>query len=221
MKRVEIELEVLTPMFSYGDRKVVEFRITELKSLMRSIFREIYYFENLDDMRNKEGYLFGTTSNIDKSFKKESSIKSPVSFVIKDNIKRENIYEECILPHKKDKINPIKCIKGSTKVWLNMICKKNIDVEIYIKLLLQVSIMGAIGRRSRKGFGSFKINEIKIDGKNEYQDTLKKNPIDILKDTYKNGEYSMRKIEISELEVKFQEVNNELNYPYIKKLILQ
>lgn len=221
MKVAEIELEVLTPMFSYGDELLppkkeqrkrysrAEFRITELKSLMRNTFRELYDFEDLNDMKEKENILFG-------SMKK----KSPIVFKGKCIKAAEDEISE-MLPHKIDEKYKSKrsCLKSGKKVNFLMI-SNNQNLEIYIKLLIQASIIGSLGMRSRKGFGSFKINSIKVDGivENKYIPLMETKPINILKNDSEFEKYKIRKIEVeTSNEIKFNSVKcRNLNYPYIK-----
>lgn len=210
MEKVEIELEVLTPMFSYGNKEV-EFRLTELKSLMRSTFRELYYFEKSEDIYNEEKKRFGSTDG-----------KSPVSFVIKKGISLDNIDEKNPLPHKNFK--PIECIKNSTKIYFYMICKDSFRLNFYADLLVKSSIIGSMGRYSRKGFGSFKINKIQIDGDYKYDDLLNGSPICILeKLPCNNDSVNLRQIKNNDvgekmLNIDFYTLQGKLDYPFIKKL---
>lgn len=215
MEKAEIELEVLTPMFSYGNEEV-EFRLTELKSLMRSTFRELYYFKDLKNMKDTEKWCFGSTDE------KSPVRRSPVSFVIKKNINPDkDIDIKSPLPHKNFK--PIKCIKNSTKICFYMICKDDFRLDFYVNLLIQSSIIGSMGRYSRKGFGSFKINKIQIDGDYKYDDLLSKSPICILKELSHNNPEKLRRIEHEDVgektvSIEFCEYKDKLDYPYIKKL---
>lgn len=230
MKYVELELEVITPMFSFGDNKELsEFRITELKSLMRNTFRQIYCFNKPEDMKKKEEILFGSTKN-----------KSPISFKLNSPIvgngkrdmlpHRETKDEREMLPYRKTKNKESKtnCISESTIIKnLYMIVNNNSNIELYINLLIQSSILGGIGKRSRKGFGAFKINSISgIDEKYNY--LFKKSPVDVLKeceiylkdnDLYKvrKNRYRNNKIEKLIFDDSIYK-KNKLNFPYIKNI---
>lgn len=144
-------------MFSHGVNNKVEFRITELKALMRTTFREFHKFFNIkqEDIKKEEAKLFGSLKE-----------KSPISFRMKKIEENKfNKSKESVVPHK----NGCKedCIEIGTKIYfyINIKVKPDEDKEIvtqqYIKILLLSAILGGIGKRARKGFGAFKINSIR------------------------------------------------------------
>ncbi|WP_032123135.1 type III-B CRISPR module RAMP protein Cmr1 [Clostridium amazonitimonense] len=220
MKIAEITLEVITPMLSFGDNtKKSEFRITELKSLMRNTFREIYSFNDRKDMKEKEDALFGS---IEK--------KSPMSIKIK-SIELRGKETVFMLPHKTvrpgKKIGEEKaetsCLGSSSEIVLYMITSNDSNIELYINLLIQASIIGSMGKRSRKGFGSFKITDIVGVKNNKYKDILNKSPIEVLKEC-DNDSHKIREIQYESNGIEKLSFNdpilkkNELDFPYIKKL---
>lgn len=211
MQIAEIELEILTPMFCYGNTKKAEFRVTELKALMRSTFRELYYFENLNDMKEKESKLFGDIEH-----------KSPIAFKVKAAKKVEK-YEYEMLPHKPNKNEKMKreALKVGGKISLVMMCN-NENLDAYINLLMKASVVGSLGMRARKGFGSFKISNIKmdIDNENKYMSILNETPINILKNFDSESKYKLRKMvnkSNDEMNYEFTE-RNSIEYPYIKNI---
>ncbi|MBU3127894.1 type III-B CRISPR module RAMP protein Cmr1 [Clostridium tagluense] len=222
MKIVEITLEILTPMFSFGDDSkkdsVAEFRITELKSLMRSTFRELFYFEKSEDMKEKEGRLFGNTER-----------KSPVAFKLK-YIKTNKYEKHEMLPHRSEERRRAltSCLDSSRKIKFYMIISNVSNLELYIALLIEGSIVGALGKRSRKGFGSFRVNEIKVDGNKEYDNLLKGNPIEIfgnIQELLQNKEYKLRNNNLNEIkennniiEFNLRFDDNNIDYPYVKNI---
>lgn len=166
MKKVEVELEVITPMFSYGaDTRCAEFRVTELKALMRTTFREVYKFDSVEDMKKKEGELFGDLEH-----------KSPIRFKCKRYIGKE---EEIFLPHKSS--NKLSCFSYKMNIKFSILLEEKKDIDIYIGLLIMASILGGLGKRSRKGFGSFIITNLKGDlDEKFYNKLLTKNPEELL-----------------------------------------
>ena len=79
MRKVKIKLKTISPLTSFGAYKNQrEFRVTEIKALLRSTFRELYYFKDIEDMKRKENFLFGSTEN-----------KSPVSIILIPQKKEE------------------------------------------------------------------------------------------------------------------------------------
>lgn len=223
MKKVKITLEVLTNMLSFGDDKnSAEFRITELKSLMRNTFRELYYFKDKSEMKESEDELFGNMKE-----------KSPIRFKLID-VEQKGKKEVFMLPHKKvtdpkkeDKVKAqTKCLGENTKIELYMITHSKSSIELYVILLVQASILGALGKRSRKGFGSFRVINIEELKDNKYKEMLEKEPNEILTECDENlgkifeGKYRIRKnifkdeIIISDDKKKM----NNLDFPYITKI---
>ncbi|MBU5425319.1 hypothetical protein KQI41_02740 [Tissierella pigra] len=143
MRKVEIKLKLITQLISFGaDQKKKEFRVTELKALLRNTFRELYYFKDLEDIRNKEAYLFGNTEN-----------KAPVS-IVSDGNNVNNLKE------KEKEFNE------GTEFIIYFIERKKKDnnmdfLKFYINLLIQSSIIGGIGQYVYLGKGAFEILEIK------------------------------------------------------------
>lgn len=211
MNKVEIKFKIITPMFSFGNNKLeAEFRVTELKSLMRNTFRELYYFKDIKDMKEKEVKLFGNTEK-----------KSPLSF--KADIKDVHTGNRHMLPH--DKRALTKCLDSSSEIILHMIVNDVLILEFYINLLILSSIFGSLGKRSRKGFGSFKIINIKNTEKNKYKkynELLKKNPIEILNNFTKqtNNLCKMRNYSVEKqnnsINLEFNKHN--INFPYTNKV---
>lgn len=212
MKKLSVVLKVITPMLSFGnDMENSEFRITELKALMRSTFRELYYFKNIENMKEKEDKLFGSVN-----------IKSPISFKL-NKIDKKSFGEVNMLPHKQ--MSKVSCIKESSKIYIDIIIKNNEYIPIYSMLLIQASIIGALGKRSRKGFGSFIIESMLLNGEDEYKDLLIGKPEEILKNCNKFildkdlGEYilGINKDEVNN-EIVINNLSSNLDYPYVKKI---
>lgn len=218
MEVVEVKLKVLTPMFSFGDENSylskAEFRITELKALMRSTFRELYYFEDLKDMKIMEGKLFGDMGR-----------KSPIVFRV-TKIRAGDGEEEYLLPHRTNKqaeseIRKTSCLGKSKVITFSMLTNSGENLDFYIKLLISSSILGSIGKRSRKGFGSFKVEEIKINGKNKYEDLLNQDLIKYWEKLQEDKEFKTRIVTINpstkwKSSANFSECN--MKFPYLEKV---
>lgn len=241
MREAEIELEILTSMFSHGkdipmfsngkDISKAEFRITELKSLLRTTLRELYEFKNLEQMKEVESGLFGNQEH-----------RSPVSFRMKPIIDQTQSTAH-MLPHKEGRTEPksFNCLKAGKIVCFTLRAKQ---IDIYIDLLMQAAIVGSLGSRSRKGFGSFRIRKIKMkppEDKSElltgeyknYEEILNKAPEGFFeKSLIKNCR--LRKIEsvLEELprtentinkkylRLQFEDgkTDKKMDFPYVKKL---
>lgn len=157
MYSFKVNLEIITPLFSSGnDTRKAEFRVPELKYLLRRTFREFYKFKSLDELKELELLLFG---GITDSVKSERSRKSPVSIRLNEvvNINKEldkKNNKDILVPHKNFKGNSIKIGKIISVVFQSY--NKEL-IQIYSELLLLASYFGSLGKRSRKGMGSFRI----------------------------------------------------------------
>lgn len=139
MNIIKEKLEIITPMYSYSASEC-EFRITELKSLIRFVFRGIYQLDSIADMHIVEGMLFGDTNQ-----------KSPILLKVNHKtIRNKRFY---MLPHKTDKSAYQYAIIPEQKISIELISKY--DLDIYKNLLFLASIIGGLGKRSRRGFGAF------------------------------------------------------------------
>ncbi len=157
MEIAQIKLEVVTPMFSYGaDTKNPEFRIPELKSILRRAFREFYTFESEKDLMDSEHMLFG-------GVQEANSIKSSLVIRSADNIKEmtKNFEANCKFVKHKNFIK--KAITPSATIELIFQSRSKELLHNYIKLLMLSSIFYGLGGRSRKGLGSFRLVSIDCD----------------------------------------------------------
>ncbi|KLO23496.1 type III-B CRISPR module RAMP protein Cmr1 [Marinitoga sp. 1155] len=165
MEKIIFRCEIITPMFCYGahdkKREMPELRPPSIKGVIRFWWRAINGHMSINDLRKKEADIFGGSI--------ENIKKSKISITI---------YPKGI---KKSKVDPVPHKGKFKKYALNYgtkfdivfslkkrinIDEKIIDLEYVKKLFILVSILGGIGRRSRRGFGSFRINYInnkKID----------------------------------------------------------
>lgn len=216
MEEVKIKIKILTPMFSYGTSRKAEFRISELKSLMRSTFRELYDFnESSNDLMKKvEGELFGSLNH-----------KSPITFCMQKN--KGNSYELLIPHHESD--NKVSCISSETELNLCMFLNNDINSGVYIHLLILSSILGGLGKRVRKGCGAFTITKIEIVGNDkktkEYKELLSRSPYEIFKEIYKDMdlENGTVKTALTNRNENYYETifKGKGKYPYIQSLSIE
>lgn len=149
MEQRKLEVEVITPLFLGGsDPKKAELRVPSIKGALRFWWRAINPHLSLKDLSQQESELFGDAG--------EEYGKSKVKIKFDKILYYNGKDKENPVPHKKV---PFKfpCFmpggKFSLKIYGN---QKMIDL---FKLL---AIVGGIGKRSRRGFGSFSIS--RIDG---------------------------------------------------------
>lgn len=179
-RKTKIELEIITEMFSSGaEKQKFEFRIPELKSAMRFWWRALGSFEDIEAMKEKEGALFGDSK----------TNSSPLKI---------NFYES------RDHI-----LKGKEKekIKLNLCLRRNAekDIEWYENLIKIVSILGGLGKNSRKGSGCFCINNYEVNNTEKIFNLIDK----LFPEIYK-----------LESNVISRKQYLKLDYGYVKKIII-
>ncbi len=212
MDSVIYECENITPIIMNGANSSPELRAQSIKGWMRYWWRAITAYENIEELKNKEREVFG-------SLDKKAKFSIRISFE-KNNLKIET---QNIVPHReleeydgKNKfimVNAIKNIKFNVKFMFS-----NSEYKELICDLFEICcVLGAIGKRSRKGFGSIKI--IKKSSEEFYTpDSMEQIVNKLNKITEKCKEkklYNYIKDEIFLIE------KIKSNYPFIEKIILK
>lgn len=215
MKKSNLTLIVVTPMFSHGyqydikkangkNGKVseLEFRVSELKAGMRYWWRASHVFNNSEEMYKAESDLFGNTEQ-----------KSPLSFRLEQKIKFRD---------KKHPVNgcnfPIKGICQDQEIPLIMSCNDKESEGQYLELLKLTSILGALGQRARKGHGSFIIKELERKPIKTKEELIKEISRLLSKDKG-NSVFNMLEETGDRFELK-ETVGEVGKYPYIKKILI-
>jgi CRISPR-associated protein Cmr1 len=212
MFKKEVSLEVVTPMFSTRANKkakfkIAEFRITELKALLRSTFREFFEYSSIDDLKESEAILFGSTE-----------IKSPVSIMFQEKIEIKCVNEVLIYRNNTDfKQN---ALKSGNEINLIFQSRNKEILELYMFILQLASITGGLGKRSRKAMGSFKITGVEKDiNLEDLVQSNNNNPISFyinsknLKGVEKKYVFKLRKfIKIKDIEDKDDYIRYKIEY---------
>lgn len=147
MHKTNLELETVTPMFLRGaDNNKVELRSPPFKALFRYWWRTVQDCD-VNTLRREEGKLFGSTDS-----------KARLSLRISGKSKlKQTKYK--LLPHKPDHDRfgkKMDAFDKEEKFELCMITKDVADTE-YCKQVAKLGILlGGVGARSRRGFGSIR-----------------------------------------------------------------
>ena len=104
--------------------------------------------EDLDDLRKREGKLFGS----------ESQGRS--SIMLRLNQHKFDTIKVHLLPHKQVAKRP--AIKPGQEFEIEVTAYSS-QIEEYVAIMQLTLLLGGIGRRSRRGFGAIEI--LKVDGK--------------------------------------------------------
>jgi len=206
MKTITFECEVVTPMFLAGaDGKTPELRPPSIKGLMRFWWRAMNGHLSLENLKEKESDIFGGSG--------EGGGRSNIIIKILNNSMDTNEYRP--LPHSENKKFPLSAIKPNEKFKLkiglieNFLNNKNFDIEKLKNLFILISILGGLGRRVRRGFGSFRIFKINTN-LYDIQYSLK-NILSLINDI-SNNKY---KVEDDKIVLK---ENLTVRYPFLKKI---
>jgi len=155
IERKTYEIEVVTPMFLSGaNPKKAELRVPAIKGMLRFWWRALHpdlvNNGNFINLKEKESEIFGDAG--------DKYGKSKVKIFIKSGELEK--YNYSLLPHRSDAAGfKCECIKEGQNFNLTLCATEEIH-----NLFRFMSIVGAIGKRSRRGFGSFKIkNDVLLD----------------------------------------------------------
>lgn len=167
MRQVAFNCRTITPMFlADADNRTPELRPPSIKGAMRFWWRAVQRFASPDDLKKKEAELFGSSG--------ESFGRAP--FNIRAQGVKLNIGKDQPLPHHRndwcgedkgcrnnnrgvcDKQVPLPCYKkgGTFQVRFE---SRDDSASFAGKVFRLSSIVGGLGRRCRRGFGSYCIQE--------------------------------------------------------------
>lgn len=216
---------IITPMFLAGaDKNKPELRAPSLKGAMRFWWRAINSHLSLSALRQKEGEIFGSSE--------ESIGRSKFALSIR-TLGEPKIEPRQPLPHhtggttceylnrppkcekdgKCSKINKSMAIVPEQQFECNVKAQRDYSDEV-ANILKVTSILGGLGKRSRRGFGSFEITH--IDGqKNTFDYSLPAicallNKANEVKDSFI--------VNAGAIERKEPVHKDAVDYPYIKKI---
>lgn len=221
MKKTTFECETVTPMFLAGvDGQTPELRPPSIKGLMRFWWRAMNGHLSIKDLKRKESEIFGSSD--------EKIGRSKFSIRIDDAlINLDKPYKYKPLPHHTGDSNcpylsscgsknkPKKCNKGfklnavKPEIRFKLVLSspdKYLGIDNMIKVTM---ILGGLGRRARRGFGSFRI--LKVNGQSYNFEYNLKYILNLVNDI-SNGKYE---IENSRIVLK-ESLNAQ--YPFLKEI---
>ncbi len=161
MIKTQLHCELLSPMFSNGaDKNTPELRASELKGLIRFIFRLCQVGEDcktVEELRNKENKLFGDAE------KMASPIKLSMLMEKKAIDGNSQIVDQNLVMHKSIKVPAFKT-KTAIKIELRTKgCVLREQHEKYVLLTQFALLLGGMGKRMRRGRGSLVVKRIESD----------------------------------------------------------
>jgi CRISPR-associated protein Cmr1 len=166
MKTITFTCETITPMFLSGaDQNTPELRPPSIKGALRFWWRAMNGDKMLStgdtSLRNLENKLFGGVDS-------ESGGRSPFNIRIANyNIPDEQKEKKSMLPHKsgsfKQSIKEGFSFDVIISFFPEQLAKISVTEQQLKNLFIITCILGGLGKRSRRGFGSIDVK--KIDGK--------------------------------------------------------
>ena len=201
MEFLNFNLETITPVFINGYDQT-ELRPSSFKGSIRYWFRAAIAEESIQKLHNKEKNIFGSTDKV-------STFSIRIKNLNEINNNSKNITRLCPLPHKKEKSNfKLPAFKKDIAFDVLLTQKdKNLDLlrDIFILSLL----LGGIGQRSRRGFGSIQDTNVTFNNKGDF---------------LKKVSNILKKISSKECKIKNNELifatSKKYDYPVIKKVII-
>ncbi len=154
----DYQFETITPVIIRGVEKQEEFRIPSIKGVMRFWFRALMS-SFIDDIKK----LYEVESNIFGSTNEKSKVIIQIDQFNEKNFQDMNYdnYKYFLFPFRKKEYR-VKWINNGVNFSLK--CNiKDIDPQIIDATFKLISLFGGLGARSRRGFGSICLSDLKID----------------------------------------------------------
>ena len=161
MSTTTLSLETVTPMFLRGsDNRSVELRPPAFKALFRYWWRAASGVTDVKELREKEGELFGSTKR-----------RSPMSVYISSHSVAQGQLgkrDYSPVPHK-DRGFDIQGYSPNGRFNLVLTAPSLVDYERIAKLSF---LLGGVGNRSRRGFGSIRNRDWNFENVNELRQSV-------------------------------------------------
>ncbi|ACF13406.1 CRISPR-associated RAMP protein, Cmr1 family [Chloroherpeton thalassium ATCC 35110] len=221
MNSITFKCEIITPMFLAGaDGATPEIRPQSIKGALRFWWRALNGHLPIEELRKKEAEIFGGGG--------DKAIRSSVIIKTSHPVHDGKFYPD-MLPHKENPghRNPQKAFNPQTpqsfvvKFSLSSI-KHNFDLEKLKSLFILTCLLGGLGKRSRRGFGSFRITKIKKNDQIDFESFEMPTTLeDILPLIHKfNTDYEINKSNnnIQLVKPSSPDRKYEIEYPYIEEI---
>ena len=210
MEQIKYNLETVTTSFCQDARqKRAELRPASFKGLLRYWYRASIAETRLIKLHKRENQLLGSTEEA-------ASFAIKINDINQINNKRQYQTRECPVPHWENKKNKnsfkSKGLKEGVVFDLELSFRNKISKQKMkqIKAAFEISLLlGGVGQRSRRGFGSIHATNWKFNTKRDFLGTVV-NKLSILKD---------RNYQIKDSYLTVKE-NREYNYPVIKDVFV-
>ena len=208
-----VKIKFITRMLSYGANKDnTEIRIPEFKSSMRYWWRALGDFNQNNDVKEKNIYLNNMRES-ERSIFGDTNIASPFFIKLNEEKIRDDYKEigEKVRDETPSMYFLLKYIKKSKG-------REGWNLNKYIDLLSIVSVLGGIGAKSRRGYGSFI-----IEGCNIYKDISLENFKKRINKLFHNDIYEIAAsnyVEGKEAIIRQKTKIPSCEYPYVEEIFI-
>lgn len=224
MDAIEVTFKTITPLFlGGGDGKTPELRAPSIKGMMRFWWRAMKGHSSIEELRKEEDKWFGSSDE-----KIGSSSFSLRIFDIQPDNNKQGI---SLTPHHDDKYcsstdaskacnyRNEKCMKAIKREGYFLgkftirVTSRASDKAASIENILKITtILGGLGKRSRRGFGSVKI--VKINGSDFSFDYSLTSICKVLNAVVPNG----FEVDVDKIKKRCITASKDLDYPYIEEI---
>jgi len=187
MRTLEAKFKIVTPMFISGaDQTEAELRVPSIKGMLRFWWRAVNYIKDNKELLEKESQIFGSSNDkigqskvqiqlIDAKTKdkkdkkiaskwKVSDWKSYVGYGLSEDLREKD-------GKKGDKKNELhrSYLEESVEFTIQCISKTESALNELVPAIKMFGLLGGLGSRSRKGWGSVAISDFKYDNSNSWK----------------------------------------------------
>ena len=161
MEEIEAKFRIVTPMFMSGaDQTKAELRVPSIKGALRFWWRALALGGKVKDVKKEESKIFGSTdtgrSNILLSL---SNLYIEKNEIRSFNIQWKKYVGYGILDSLENKESK-EYIKNGSSFSLNILAKDDVNKPLLLKSIKTLGLLGGLGGRSRKGWGSLTLLEL-------------------------------------------------------------
>jgi len=196
MNSAVFECEVITPMFLAGaDGKTPELRVPSVKGMMRYWWRAIRAESNIEKLHNEEAQIFGSSD--EKIGKSKFSVRMTSKELVTNDF--------LPVPHSTKKFK----FKGlDINQQFSIVLSGKNDIVIYKEILEVALLLGGLGKRSRRGFGSIHCKSWDFLNTRDLNHFILKT-LNAIKNDFETKENNI-----------FRKTNCNANYPFIEGVSL-
>lgn len=207
--------QTITPMFLHGaDGKTPELRAPSIKGGLRFWWRALHGHLDLSQLKEEEALIFGASNQgIGRS---SFSIRVSNSFP-----HQSDIINIAPLPHRPPPSFKAKAIRIGYKFRIGFTIEAHkhphFNLHALENLFILLSILGGIGKRARRGFGSFMITHIQRN-KNEVAHFDVPDPLAKIQETYQT--ITPHSLSLHKGLLQGKSVSSSVSFPYVKRIAI-